>query len=174
MSIDKWIFFIGLFFLVLFFFVRKSSTKSKFLLIMALVMIVGPMVLPRQVFGKWNSIRALKDKEISRVILQPSLPGWEVNLTDSVIIIFDKVQINNLLDLLKETDLYIPSHPARIWEVKMTLVTIDNDSLSLKVEKTENNGTVINTHDNKFRKDELAKYLERISGYTTPMKGNSD
>ena len=55
----------------------------------------------------------------------------------------------------------------------MILITEQNDSLSFRIEKTENNGTIIHSPDNEFRKDELAEYLEKITNFTTPLGAKS-
>jgi hypothetical protein len=168
MSIDKWIFYIGMFFIVLFFVVKKKHKASKFLLALALLIIFCPMFLPRQFFGKWDSVKMLKNKNISKIILKPSLPEWEVNLTDSIIIVSDKNKINYILNLLKNTDVYFPGHSPTIWETKAILVIENNDSIFLKIQKSANQGTAIYESLNVFRNDELSEYLEKITNFTAP------
>lgn len=168
MSIDKWMFFSGLFFLILSFFIKKYKKTSIILRGVAILLIIVPLVLPKQFFGKWDAIKKLKNKDVISIILQPSQPEWDVNLSDSIINISDKGQIDYIISLLKKTDIYIPNHPDRIWETKITLVTEGKDSLALRIDKTQNNGTVIYEAENRFRKDELAEYLEKITNYTVP------
>ena len=171
MSIDKWIFVIGILCLTIFFFIRKKKKKiSKVLLVVGLLILFAPLYLPRKIFGKWDSIKNLKGKIVNRILLQPSLPDWDVNLTEASLNIDSRNQIDNITALLKETEIYYPNHPKRIWESKIILITNENDSLILRVEKTENNGTIIYSNENRFRKDKLAEYLESITNFTKPLK----
>jgi len=169
MSFDKWFFLLGILFLIVFFLIRRKEKKiSKVLFAFAIIILFAPLYLPRQILGKWDSVKTLKGKVVRSILLQPSQPEWQVNLTDSSINVFNKYEIYHIIDLLQKTEIYYPNHPTRIWETKMIFITTDGDSLTLKIEKTENNGTVIYSRDKKFRKDELAKFLEKITNFTSP------
>ena len=112
----------------------------------------------------------LRGKEISKILLRPSEPGWEVNLTDSPVLINDSNKINKIMGYLRKTEAYFPSHPSRIWETKLIFITTGNDSISFQIEKTVNNGTVIYSPDNQWRKGEIAEYLERIVNFSKPLR----
>ena len=52
----------------------------------------------------------------------------------------------------------------------MILITSANDSIFLKVHKAENNGTVIYSSGNEWRKDEVGLYLEGIVNFTKSLR----
>lgn len=171
MSIDKLSFLIGGLFLMLFFFIERKEKKiSRYFFIVAIVVLFAPLYLPRKIFGKWNSLEPLGGKVIKKIILAPSQPEWNVNLTDSSVTILNKTEIDKISNLLKETEVFYPNHPLRVWETSMIFIAEDNDSLILKIEKTENNGVVIFSQNKKYRKDELAKYLENLTMFTSPHR----
>jgi hypothetical protein len=169
MNFNNWTFYFGIFLMILFFFSKKGSKNSKFLIAGAILMIFSPLYLPRQIFGRWDSIKELKNKKVKKIIIEPSKPEWEVNLTDSILAISNISQIDYIVGLLKNTNIYSPGHSGTIWETKMILIDDDNDSIFLRLTKTENQGMAIYTSDNNFRKDEIADYLERIANFTTPQ-----
>ncbi|HEY6901163.1 MAG TPA: hypothetical protein VI233_10990, partial [Puia sp.] len=169
MNYSNWLFLIWVVFFMAFIFV--SRRKKRFLFIGIVLILFVPLFLPRQVWGKWDSISMLNGKQISKVLLKPSEPGWDVNLTDSLEVIVDSNQINQLMGYLRKTELYFPNHPRRIWETKLIFVTKEKDSISFQIQKTENNGTVIYSPNNQWRKDEIAEYLERIVNFSRPVKG---
>jgi hypothetical protein len=127
--------------------------------------------LPRQLFGRWNSISRLDGKVISEIHLLPSEPNWKVNLVGNVFILSDKKQIDTITQLLRKTTLYFPSHPIRIWETKMIFITASKDTFEIEINKTNNdyNGTVIQTQSNECRKDEIGSYLEKVTKYRQPV-----
>lgn len=95
---------------------------------------------------------------------------WEVNLTDSPELINDTNKINKIMGYLRKTEAYFPSHPRRIWETELIFITTGNDSISFNIQKTDNNGTVIYSPDNEWRKDEIAEYLEGIVNFSKPLR----
>ena len=100
--------------------------------------------------------------------MQPSQPEWQVNLLNPARIISDKNQVDSLIRLLKNTEIYFPAHPSRIWEAQMLIISTDNDTLKIEIDKTSNNGTVIYTATNEWRKDYLGYYLEKIVDFKIP------
>jgi hypothetical protein len=168
MNFNNWTSYLGIFLMILFFFSKKGSKVSKFLIAGAILMIFSPLYLPKQIFGRWDSIKELKNKKVKKVIIEPSKPEWEVNLTDSILPISNIFQIDSIVGLLKNANIYTPGHSGTIWETKMILIDERNDSVFLRLIKTEKQGTAIYTSDNNFRKDEIAVYLERITNFTTP------
>jgi hypothetical protein len=169
MNFNNWTSYLGIFLMILFFFSKKGSKVSKFLIAGAILMIFSPLYLPKQIFGRWDSIKELKNKKVKKVIIEPSKPEWEVNLTDSILPISNISHIESIVGLLRSTNIYTPGHSGTIWETKMILIAEDNDSIFLTLNKTENQGTAIYTSDDSFRKDEIADYLERIANFTTPQ-----
>ena len=129
---------------------------------------LGSLFLPRQFLGKWNSIYKLGNKEIIEVLLIPSKPNWEVNLVNKKFSIRDKKEIDTLLGFLQKTTVYFPSHPLRIWETKLIIISRNKDSLEIEIHQNKNNGTVIYTPTNEWRKDEIGNYLERLTNYIKP------
>ena len=174
MGFDKCFFLLGFLFLIIYIVCKKNTVYSKVLFVLTILTFIVPFYLPRQFFGKWNSIKALKGKEVLNILLQPAQPDWPINLTDSLITISDKSKIADISNLLINTQAYFPNHPETIWETKMILITKDHDSLLLRISRTENNGTVIYSPDNRLRKDELGSYLEKIINFKKPsrMKAN--
>ena len=51
----------------------------------------------------------------------------------------------------------------------MIIYNSDQDSLEIEIDQTENNGTVIYTSTNEWRKDALGKYLEKLTVYKKPV-----
>ena len=168
----------GLLFLVwaiLLVFLFFSKARNKRILILAVgLLLFAPLFLPRQLWGKWDSIKILKGKEISKILLLPSEPEWEVNLTDSIELITDSNKIKQIMDFLRKTEVYFPNHPRRIWETKLIFITTANDSIPFKIQNTDNNGTVIYSSDNQWRKDEIAKYLERLVNFRKPLRAKKN
>lgn len=170
MSINNWFLGIGALLFISLFFIKKERKLYKVVLILAIVTSLGGPFLPLQLFGKWNAIKSLNGRPISRIVLSPSAPDWRVNLTDSLVTIANKNEVANIVKLLQETEAYVPSHPMRIWETQMVLVTTDNDSLALEIHKTTDDGTVVYATGKELRKDELSVYLEKITGFIKPTK----
>src|ERR1700704_2139487 len=110
MSPDKWVFYIGAFFGILFFFTKKHKKASRILLVIALAIIFCPLFLPRQFFGTWDSIKFLKNKKVNKILLGPSSPKWKINLTDSMVVISNPAQIAFITNLLKNSDMYTSGH----------------------------------------------------------------
>jgi hypothetical protein len=168
MSYNKLIFLIWA--ILLFFFILTKARNKRILILAAGLLLLIPLFLPRQLWGKWDSIKMLKGKKIRKILLLPSEPDWEVNLTDSPELIKVSNKINKIMDYLRKTEVYFPNHPRRIWETELIFITTGNDSIYLKIQKTDNNGTVIYTSDNQWRKDEIAEYLERIVEFSKPLR----
>lgn len=149
---------------------KKHNKISRGLYFLVIAFILGPIFLPGWIFGKWNVVKSLGEKPVSYIMFTPSEPGWEVNLTDTPVKVVNKEQVDHILSSLQHIEHYSPSHPMRIWETKMVLFTNSHDSLVLEVNRTENNGTLIYTPGNSFRKDELGQYLEQITNFKRPQK----
>ncbi len=149
---------------------KKLNKKIKWrLTALAIFFLFLPQFLPRQFFGRWNSISKLDDKVISEIHLQPSLPDWKVNLVGRDFIISTKPQIDTITQLLRKVNVYSPTHPMRIWETKMILITTTRDTFEIEINKTSNNGTTLETPTNEWRKDEVGSYLEQITKHRLPM-----
>lgn len=148
---------------------RLNKKVERNIMVMAILFFFLPNYLPRQIFGRWNSMSALDDKVISEIRLQPSSPDWKVNLVGGDFIISDKQQIDTITQFLKHANVYFPSHPMRIWETKMMLITTTRDTFEIEVHKTSNNGTTFETPTNRWRKDEMAAYLEQITKHREPV-----
>lgn len=157
--------------LITFSIVRKKRNKRLNLILWALMLLilVGQTFLPRQLFRKWNSISNLDDKSITEILLQPSEPNWEVNLAGKDLIISNKKQIDTIINLLQNAEVYSPGHPSRIWETKMIFISSQKDSFEIKIHQTENNGTVIYTPTNEWRKDAIGDYLAKLVSYRKPV-----
>jgi hypothetical protein len=169
MTVDKLFFYFGLLLIIISFFIRKDKKRiGRLVKLLAVVFILAPFILPKQLFGEWNSIKSLKGKQIVSIILKPSLPDWKVNLTDSDLVITDKSALDTLTKLLSKTQAYFPKHAIRIWETSLFVITAKNDTLKLKVSKTENNGTVVTTPEGEFTKDNLDEYLEYFTNFKEP------
>ncbi len=151
-------------------FIFSKARNKRILILAAGLILFAPLILPRQLWGKWDSIKMLRGKEISKILLRPSEPDWEVNLTDSPVLINDSNKINKIIDYLRKTEVYFPNHPRRIWETELIFITTANDSISFNIQKTDNNGTVIYSPDDQWRKDEIAEYLERIVNFSKPLR----
>jgi hypothetical protein len=150
--------------------VKKNKKLSKKIYILLIVVVLLFMYLPRKIFGKWNAVSMLDGKQIERIILRPSSPGWEVNLTDSVLIITDRSQIDSIHTLLKGSYVYSAMHPSLVWETDMVFVLANKDSVVINIEKSSNDGTIINNGTNNWQKNEVGDYLEKITSYSHPYK----
>lgn len=168
MNYNKFIFLTWAILFVLF--ILSKARNARILFLATGLLLFAPLFLPRQLWGKWDSIKMLRGKQISKILLRPSEPDWEVNLTDTLKAINDSNKINQLMDYLRKTDAYFPNHPRRIWETELIFITTGNDSISFNIEKTDNNGTVIYSPDNQWRNDEIAEYLERIANFSKPLR----
>lgn len=150
--------------------VRKWRNKKLNISIIALlVLIFIGQFLPRQLLGKWNAISNVEAKNITEIHLQPSEPNWQVNLTSKDFIISDKKQIETIINLLQSTEIYFPTHPSRIWETKMIFISAEKENFQIEINQTENNGTVIYTPTNKWRKDAIGDYLVKMVSYIKPV-----
>jgi len=153
---------------ITFIFINK---KFKWVIFLSITLVLFlPLILPSKIWGKWDSTSALRGKEVSKILLRPSTPDWEVNLTDSPEVVSDRNKINQIVEYLKETELYFPGHPRRIWETELIFITQENDTIPFQIEKTENNGTVISSPDDRWRNDEIAGYLEDLANYHKPLR----
>ena len=149
---------------------KKKNIKINLVFAALLVIIFSLCFMPRQIFGRWNSISRLNGKVVAAIHLQPSLPDWKVNLTGRDFIISDRQQIDTIVELLRMAEVYSASHPIRVWETKMILITTSRDTLEIRVNKTNNeyNGTEFETPSGNWRKDEIGRYLERLTKYQQP------
>jgi hypothetical protein len=163
------VFLILLIILLLTFFVLKKRNSRRLILASAWILFI-PLFIPRQWWGEWDSIEMLKGKKINKILLSPSTPDWEVNLTDSLLVIDDTGKIDKILDYLRKTEVYFPGHPMRIWETNLIFITSANDSILYQIRKTQNNGAVIYSPDSRWRKDEIGQYLERIVNFSKPLR----
>ncbi len=162
----------GVLCLLIYFFIRNKKNKLKLILpVLGILFLIVPSFLPYIFLGNWDSINELENKEIKNIILEPSQPKWEVNLVDSTVKIDDRNRIGHLLNLLHNTEVYSPSHPKRIWEVKLIFVTVDNDSIPIKIEKVDKKGAVVYSKRGYFKKEGLAEYLEEAVNFYKPVKG---
>jgi hypothetical protein len=151
--------------------VQKTAGKRiNFILIaLAVFIFLGPMFLPRQLFGKWNAIQGLNNKVITTILLRPAEPDWKVNLTNKDFIISNPKEIDTIKQMLQKAEVYFPGHPTGTWKTKMVIICANRDSLEIEIRQTEDNGTGIYAPVNSWRKDAIGKYLERITSYTKPV-----
>ncbi len=110
-QISLWVLFGVL--LITYSFVRKKQNKklNAGLWILMILILIGQVYLPRQLFGKWNSISNLNDKKIIEIILRPSAPNWKVNLVGKDFLILDKNHIDTLIQLLQKTEAFSQHTP---------------------------------------------------------------
>ena len=156
--------------LVTFAIVRKCNNKKLNVTLGVLMgLIFIGQFLPRQLWGKWNAISKVEGKSLSKILLRPSAPDWKVNLTGKDFIISNQKQIDTIINLLQNVEVYFPGHPSRIWETKMIFVSLQKDTFEIKIHQTENNGTVIYTPSNEWRKDAIGSFLEKIISYEKPV-----
>lgn len=165
---------ISMVFLILFLIFKKKGNKNlnRVLVCCFFIGFIIPF-LPRQVFGNWDAMKKLHGREINKIELRPSTPGWKVNLTNSEFIIQDKNQIKSICNFLHKSNLYFPQHPNRVWETDMILYARDGESLLLKISKSENNGTSITAPHAELRNDDLDEYLETVTNYIMPQNGDN-
>lgn len=172
MRLDTIFLITGILLLVIFFSIKNR--KKKLLLILpgfGIVFLFAPSFLPNILFGKWDAIKEVENKEIRSIILQPSQPKYKCNLVDTTVKIENKDKVEYLLNLLRNTEIYSPNHGLGTWEVNLILVKVDTDSLLIKIEKLENGETVIYSKRGNYKKDGLAEYLEAIVNFSLPVKG---
>ncbi|THU40243.1 hypothetical protein FAM09_10265 [Niastella caeni] len=164
-----WLLFAAILIITFFKIDKKRNKKNSFTFVAFLIMVASLAFLPRQIFGRWNSISELDGKVISEIRLQPSEPDWKVNLVGRDFIITDKKQIDTITQLLRKVEVYSPSHPPRIWETNMVFITTSKDTFKIEVFKSnEYNGTVINALS-RWRKDEIGSFLEKVTKYRQPV-----
>lgn len=151
---------------------KEVSKKVKLALnVLAISFLIIPF-LPRQIFGKWNAISLLNNKEISQIRLQLTEPNWKANLVGHDLFILNKQQIDTITWLLRKVDIYSPSsRMTRVWGTKMILITTTRDTFEMQIHKTtdEYNGTYIETPSNEWRSDTLGNYLEKLTQYHQPV-----
>ena len=167
MNTDKLIFGLAIILILIFFIFKKSNQYGKIFGITGVLLIFSTFLLPEKFFGKWNSINNLENKQINLIILRPSSPGLALNLTNSSFRISNKIQIKYILDHLKSTYLYFPSHKDRIWETYMILRSSLNDSLLIKIEKLSDGRVLINNSNNRYTREGIGNYLESIVKFSS-------
>lgn len=174
MSVDNVLFNIGFIpIVILIIFKNKIPERTRLVIFVIGLLFMFSTCLPRQIFGKWNAVKKIKDQSVTEIILEPSEPDSKVNLTDSVFIIRDRKIIDSVYGLLQRSDVYIAAHPMREWETYMTLITENSDKLQIKVWYTINNGTILFQEGNDLRNDALAEILMNVTGYKEPVFGNN-
>jgi hypothetical protein len=110
MSIDKWIFYLGML-VFLFMFIANPKGKAKVVLSVAFILFVfGPLLLPPIIFGKWNSIKELQNKTITKIIIKPYSNSSHINLTDTILELNNVEQIVHTRYLLENTTIYLAGH----------------------------------------------------------------
>jgi hypothetical protein len=146
---------------------RNIKLNTTIVILIVLTFVIN--FLPRQLLGKWNAISNLESGNISEIHIKPSKPNWEVNLTGKDFIISDKKQIETIINLLRSTEIYFPAHPSRIWETKLVFTSQQKEIFEIEIHQTENNGTVIYTPTNEWRKDSIGEYLAKLVSYIKPV-----
>ena len=174
MNLNLGFFYLGGIAILASFFIKKERKKTyRILLVTAIFFLFTPSLIfplfPRHIFGKWDSIKKLNGEEIVKIIIQPSLPGWKVNLTDSILIVYDKGKVDTITKMLRESQVYFPNRYLDVWKTTIILISKRNDSLSLKIERTTNETDI----NNQFRNDKLGAYLEKMTSYTSPSLGGN-
>jgi hypothetical protein len=139
-----------------------SQKKFEIVLYASVSILLLLAILPRQIFGKWNSISNLNKRHVKEVLLIPSNPESNLDLIKKVEIISSRNEIDSIISLLRRTEVYYLNRYPMVWKTKMIIVTAENDSLELEILKKENDETVVNSNNEKSRKDELGEYLEKI------------
>ena len=153
---------------------RQVSEKTFFkILAICILLLLIPVLLPRKMFGSWNSISSLNEKNISKIILVPSAPNSKINLVSSMQIINNKKEIDSILALLRTTEIYFHNRRFSVWQTKLIFVMANNDSLGLEIHKKDDNETVVYTENDEWRKDEVGVYLETITKFRKPFYGDT-
>jgi|GEM_PF-1169156 len=147
----------------------RSTPLNWTLFALVIVAFCSHFFVKGSIWGTWNAIEVLKDKEIIEIQLQPSAPNWKVNLVGRNIRLSDKKDKERITQLLQKVMTYSPSHPIRIWETKMTLITSTQDTLVMIVHQTVDDGTVVYMPSAEWASEELGTYLEKITRYTSPV-----
>ncbi len=147
----------------------RSTPLNWILFALVILAFAGQFLLKGSIWGSWNAIAALKDKEITEIQLQPSTPNWKVNLVGKDIHLSGKKDIERIAQLLHKVEIYTPSHPVRIWETKMILITSTRDTLEMKIQQTVDDGTVVYMSSTAWVRDELGTYLEKLTRYSAPV-----
>lgn len=150
---------------------KKRNIKLRLTKVALLAIAFSLAFMPRKIFGRWNSISSMDDKVVSTILLRPSAPDWKVNLTGKDLIITDKQQIDTIVQFLRQAEAYSPSHPTRVWETELDLITTSGDTVAIEVDQNSNvyNGTTFETPSGRWRKDEMGSYLERLTRYQQPV-----
>lgn len=152
---------------------KKNRRLNIILVTLMLLIFIGQIFLSRQLFGKWNAISKIENKDITQILIQPSEPNWQINLTGNDFIISNKKQIDTIIDLLQNAEVYFPRHPNRIWETNLIFISSEKDSFQVNVRQTENNGTIIQTPTNEWRKDKIGDYLVKLVSFNKPFYGDT-
>ena len=148
---------------------KKKKTKyANILIATAVVVAIVPEYLPGWVYGKWNAIKSIKGKQVTYLVLRPYPPNWKNNLTDTIVHITNNSQIDQLLNLLENTEIHFLNNPFRVWETEFIVITNEGDSLFLRIKKTTHEGIVIFSPEETFRNDKLGEYLEKIARLPKP------
>lgn len=144
----------------------KGKVKA-ILIIVILFLFFGPTFLPSIIFGRWNSIRELHNKTITKIIIKPYWTPSEGNLSDSILELHNPEQIAHIQHLLNNTTIYEAGHSPSIWQTAIILITNESDSLPMHIFKTTEQGTKIfkDSSVDSYNQNELGDYLEKIIKY---------
>jgi hypothetical protein len=168
MSIDKLLFYLALVIMLLVLITKPKGKTKTTLIIVFLFFLFGPAFLPSIIFGKWNSIRELHNKTITKVIIKPYWTLSNINLSDTTLELHNPEQLAHIQHLLKNTTIYEAGHSPDIWQTALILITKESDSLPMHIFKTTNQGTKIfkDRSTDSYNQNELGNYLEKIVKYS--------
>jgi len=160
--------FIFLLFILILFFLEFRKKRDKVFngIILALIGIVFSI----QVFSRWSAIPDTFDNRTRKIVLHPN-SEYKTNLVGHDFPITDLGAIDTLLRLLYHVEL-TSSRFSTIWTTEMTFYT-DHDTVSITIAQSKDNGTQIENYSDRWRKDEVGAYLEKLTSYKVPVSKDS-
>ncbi len=148
----------------------SKRKKHQIWFFLAFFFSVGIYFVPSGVWGKWNLLKPLKDKRVTKVIISPIVSDYDVNIVDTLFEISNNLLVDTLTNMFKNVLIYSPAHPSRIWETNITFITTEKDSLKFNVWKIRGDKTIIYKQNRDvYLNNELAGYLEHLVNFKIPI-----
>jgi len=149
------------------------GTVSSSLMIIIFASLIYGSVTTVRVSTVTKRLKTVTADSLNQILIVPSNPDWNINLTLDTIRITDKTVINSITNQLNNPNENYPGRGiSKTWEADLILDFKNNSNIKLEVLDAQHGICVFYTNTMgtpKFKCDGLKKILESISNYKKPL-----
>ncbi len=136
--------------------IKQKDFYNKYFVLIFITLVFFLQFLLSSFWGNWNTLKSLNNSKVYKIEINQFFPkNVKFVLTDTIV-------IENITSLLKNTNVYFPSHPQLIWKMDLSFFTIDKKKLKLVIEKTVDDGNIICIDKFRFKQNQIDVILEKL------------